>query len=168
MHGKLWGRKSMITDATLTECSVAMQIHAVMRAAYKLEAERIGCAEFPPLRETLEELRESSDCFLVFQQSGSIIGGVSFQRGTDSVDITRLVVSPDHLRQGIATALLSALERRLLPGTRLTVSTAAANVPALSLYKRFGFTAASTSTSEEGIPLLHLCKVSGGCFLQRS
>jgi ribosomal protein S18 acetylase RimI-like enzyme len=157
-HAKFWERKSMITDATPTEYSVAIQIHAVMQAAYTLEAERIGFAEFPPLRESLVELRQSSDSFLVFQQSGSIIGGLSFRRRTDTVAITRLVVSPKHLRQGIATALLSDLESRLFPITRLTVSTAAANTPAISLYKRFGFTTASASTSAEGIPLLHLFK----------
>ena len=152
----------MITDATPAEYSVAIQIHAMMQAAYTLEAERIGCAEFPPLRESVEELRQSSDSFLVFQQSGRIIGGLSFQRGTDTVAITRLFVSPGHLRQGIATALLSELESRLVPMTRLTVSTAATNTPAISLYQRFGFTTASASTSAEGIPLLHLFKAKFG------
>jgi len=148
----------MITDATPTEYAVAIQIHAVMQAAYTLEAERIGSADFPPLRESLEELRQSSDSFLVFQQSGRIIGGLSFRRSADAVAITRLVVSPEHLRQGIATALLSELETRLFPMTRLTVSTAATNAPAISLYERFGFTTAGASTSAEGMPLLHLSK----------
>ena len=158
MEVKFWERKSMITDATPTEYSVAIQIHAMMQAAYTLEAERNGFAEFPPLRESLEELRQSSDSFLVFQQSGRIIGGLSFRRRTDTVAITRLVVGPEHLRQGIATALLSELESRLFPMTRLTVSTAATNTPAISLYNRFGFTTASASASAEGIPLLHLFK----------
>ena len=148
----------MVTEATPTEYSVAIQIHAVMQAAYALEAKRIGFAEFPPLRESLEELRQSSDNFLVFQQSGSIIGGLSYHRETDTVAITRLVVSPEHLRQGIATALLSELESRLFHSARVTVSTAATNGPALSLYKGFGFKTESASTSAEGIPLLHLFK----------
>jgi len=150
----------MISEATPAEYSVAAEIHAVAQAAYALEAERIGFAEFPPLRESLEELRQSSDSFLVFQQSGSIIGGLSYRRGTDTVAITRLVVSPEHLRRGIATALLSELESRVFPIARLTVSTAATNAPAISLYKRFGFKTASASTSAEGIPLLHLFKAS--------
>ena len=99
----------MITEATPAEYSVAAEIHAVMQAAYALEAERIGCAEFPPLRESLEELRQSSDRFLMFQESGNIIGGISYHRRADSVAITRLVVSPEHFREGIASALLSEL-----------------------------------------------------------
>jgi len=148
----------MISEATPAEYSVAAEIHAVAQAAYALEADRIGCAEFPPLCESLDELRQSSDSFLVFQQSGSIIGGLSFHRNTDTVAITRLFVSPGHLRQGIATALLSELESRLFPMTRLTVSTGAANTAAILLYKRFGFTAAGASTSAEGIALVHFFK----------
>ncbi len=141
----------MITEATLAEYSVAAQIHAVAQAAYTLEAERIGCAEFPPLRESLDALRQSSDSFLGFQQSGSIIGALSFDRNTDPVAITRLVVSPAHLRQGIATALLSDLERRLSP-------TAQTNTPAIFLYQRLGYIPAGISNTSEGIPLLHLSK----------
>ena len=40
----------MISEATPAEYSVAAEIHAVAQAAYALEAERIGFAEFPPLR----------------------------------------------------------------------------------------------------------------------
>jgi ribosomal protein S18 acetylase RimI-like enzyme len=148
----------MITEATLAEYSIAAQIHALAQAAYTLEAERIGCAEFPPLRESLDELRRSSDSFLVFQQSGSIIGALSFDRSTDPVAITRLVVSPKHLRQGIATALLADFERRLSPIARFAVSTAQTNTPAVILYRQLGYTTASVSNSTEGIPLLHLTK----------
>jgi hypothetical protein len=72
----------MVTEAILAECGVAAQIHAVVQAAYTLEAERIGYAEFPPLRESLVELRQSSDSFLVFLRAGRIIG-VLFLTGTD-------------------------------------------------------------------------------------
>ena len=148
----------MITEATPAEYSVAAQIHAVAQAAYTLEAERIGCAEFPPLRESLDDLRHSSDRFLVFQQSGSIVGALSFDPSSDPVAITRLVVSPTHLRQGIATALLSELEQRLSSATRLSVSTAQTNTPAVILYQQLGYTTAGISNSSEGIPLLHLSK----------
>ena len=148
----------MITEANPAEYSVAAQIHSVTRAAYALEAERIGCADFPPLRESIDELRESSDSFLVFQQSGNIIGALSFERSADRVTITRLVVSPAHLRQGVATALLAELERRLPPEARLIVSTAQANTPAVLFYERCGFTISTTDRSAEGIPLLHFIK----------
>ena len=148
----------MITEARPSEESVAVQIHAVAQAAYALEAEQIGCTDFPPLHESLDQLRCSSDRFLVFQRSDRIIAALSFHNGVEPVPITRLVVSPVHLRQGIATALLADLERRLPPATRLTVSTARANAPAVALYRQLGYTATGATTSAEGIPLLHLTK----------
>jgi ribosomal protein S18 acetylase RimI-like enzyme len=135
-----------------------VQIHAVTQAAYTLEAERIGCADFPPLRESLNELRDSSDSFLIFQEAGIIVGALSFHRSPEAVDITRLVVSPAHHRKGIATALLAELEQRTSPVARLTVSTALNNTPAVSLYRKLGYVTARISNSAEGIPLLHLTK----------
>ena len=148
----------MISEVKPDEYSVAARIHALAQAAYALEAERIGCAQFPPLRESLEDLRRSSDSFLVFEESGSIVGALSFDRSTDPISITRLVVSPAHLRQGIATGLLCALEQRLSRGARLSVSTAQANIPAVFLYHQLGYVTAGISDTPEGIPLLRLFK----------
>lgn len=149
-----------VAESSLAEAFVVAQIHAVTWAAYACEAALIGidCAKFPPSREPLEELRQSSDSFLTFHEAGSIIGALSFNRSTHPVVITRLVVSPAHLRQGIATALLAKLVRQLSPGEHLTVSTAQANAPAVSLYRRFGFRITHVSNSAEGIPLVHLTK----------
>lgn len=148
----------MITEAALSEDSVAEQIHALSTAAYTLEADRIGCVNFPPLRETIEELRQSSDRFLAFQRAGRIVGVLSFDRSADCVTISRLVVSLAHLRQGIATALLTSLEERIPRGARLSVSTATANTAAVLLYQRLGYAIVRVSISAEGIPLTQLAK----------
>ncbi len=148
----------MITEATPAEDPIAAQIYALAQAAYTLEAKQIGCADFPPLRESLDDLRRSSDSFLVFRLSAEIVGALSFTRSANSLVITRLVVSPAHLRRGIATALHTRLEGMLASGVRFTVSTAQSNTPAIALYHRLGYTEASFSTSAEGIPLLHLIK----------
>lgn len=147
-----------VAEASLAEASEAAQIHAVAQEAYALEASLIGCAGFPPLNESLEDLSRSGDTFLGFRKEGRIVGSLSFDGRTDSVVITRLVVSPNHLRQGIATALLTELMSRLLHVDSVSVSTAQANAPALSLYRRFGFRTKSVSDSTEWISLVHLTK----------
>jgi ribosomal protein S18 acetylase RimI-like enzyme len=154
----LENEQSMIIEVVPTEDFIAAQIHAVAQVAYMLEAEWIGCTNFPPLRQSLDQLQQSSDRFLVFQESGNIIGVLSFDSSTDSIVITRLVVSPARLRQGIATALILALERKLPQATDLAVSTAEANTAAIHFYERHGFTAVTHSRSVEGIPLLHFTK----------
>jgi ribosomal protein S18 acetylase RimI-like enzyme len=147
-----------IAEVSVAHASVAAEIHAVSQAAYTLEAKQIGCADFPPLRESLAQLQQSPDRFLGFQQSGRIVALLSFACSADALAITRLVVDPAFQRQGIATALLADLERRFPLASRWTVSTAARNQPAVQLYQRLGFTTAHATTSAEGIRLLHLTK----------
>ena len=148
----------MITEARIGEYFVAVQIHAVVQAAYAFEAESIGCPDFPPLRESRDELQRSSDVFLVYQRVGIIVAALSFDRDGDTVEITRLVVSPSHHRQGIATALLNEFEQRFPSGVRLIVSTAQANTAAVGLYRGLGYEEAGIATSPEGIALIRFIK----------
>lgn len=152
-----FSQRTMVVQLTTLDAAIAAAIQAVAQAAYALEAERIGCADFPPLRESVEDLRQSADRFLIFQQAGGIAGALSFDATAAPVVITRLVVDPAHLRQGIATSLLTALER-LLPEAAFSVSTAQANAPALALYRRWGFVTDSFHGSPEGIPLIRLSR----------
>ena len=70
--------------------------------------------------------------FLVFRRAGAIVAALSYCRLISAVTVTRLVVHPAYLRQGIATALLIELEQRI-SATIVYVSTAAANLPAVQL-----------------------------------
>ena len=148
----------MVSEVDIRNGDASAEVHAVCQAAYALEAERITCADFPPLRESLEELRTSTDRFLVYT-SGSITGALSFDDGAiGEVAITRLVVRPARLRQGIATALLRELERVINRPTRIVVSTAETNVPAVALYEKSGYGITARWISAEGIPLISLEK----------
>jgi ribosomal protein S18 acetylase RimI-like enzyme len=148
----------MIGEGNLTDEACVAQIHAVSQAAYTLEAERIGCANFPPLQESLADLRQNTDCFLVFRQDDGIVGVLSYARRSRPVVITRLVVSPTHLRQGIASSLLAHLEQQFPADAWLSVSTAEANSVAVLLYRRAGYLPTHVTTSPEGLSLVHFTK----------
>ena len=150
----------MIAEESLSQHAVAAQVHAVAQAAYAVEAGRIGCPDFPPLRESLAQLGRSGDRLLVHRKCGSVAGALTFVQDAGAVDITRLVVSPPHFRQGVATALLAHLERLLPPGA-VTVSTARRNSPAVALYRRLGYSVSGASISPEGIELLYFTKTCG-------
>src|SRR5688572_27448850 len=116
-----------MTIATITpaEEAVARELHALLQEAYTREAEQIGAERFPPLEETVEDLQRSPDTFLGARWCDALIGALSFTAGSaHAVTITRLVVHPAHFRTGIATALLNALEKRVVPATIITVRTA--------------------------------------------
>ena len=103
----------MITLANIREPSVAGQIHALQQAAYAVEAQLIGCRDFPPLRETADDLRRSLDSFSVCLIDDCPVGCLSYRLDEGMAEITRLIVSPGHFRRGIASSLLRGLETRL-------------------------------------------------------
>jgi len=112
----------------------------LQRAAYAVEAELIGFDGIPALHESAEELRDCGESFLGLDDEVGLAGAVSWTRlPDDTLDICRLVVHPRAHRLGIASALLDSLDR-VEPAHRVVVSTGTANHPALSLYRRRGFT----------------------------
>ena len=139
---------------------------ALQRASYAVEAQLIGAAELPPMRETPEQLRACRETFLGARREGRLVGAVSFRRAGGTVDIHRLVVDPGAFRGGVATALLDALEAREAGATHWTVGTGAANAPARALYERRGFEATEERVVPGGIRWVRLDRA-GGTALSR-
>ena len=151
-------QRFLIKVADIQESSVASQVHALQQAAYLVESQRIGCADFPPLHESLQTLQQSTDSFLVFIDAGRIVGALSFEIAGNCVTVTRLVVSPDRFRRGIASALLTALEGRLAAASTLCATTGDLNKPAVRAYEKKGYRTISRLVSPEGIALRRLQK----------
>ena len=104
----------------------------VQRRAYRVEARLLDTTDFPPLRETIDEIDVEAPIGFVYVIDDDIVGAVTIADGT----ITRLVVDPAYFRQGIAQSLLHHVIKR---HQARHVMTGARNLPALSLYTRFGF-----------------------------
>ena len=111
----------------------------VQRAAYAVEAELIGFDGIPALRETAAELAASSETVLGRFVDDILVAAVGYERTGDELELCRLVVDPGAFRDGLAGALLDAVDAAE-PGIAVThVSTGTANEPALRLYGRRGF-----------------------------
>ena len=149
--------EGLIVEQALADSALVQQVHAVAQAAYAREAALLGCADFHPLRESLATLRRSTERLLAFLRAERVLGALTFEADGRELEITRLVVDPAAHRQGIASALLAALEQRH-PRTEFVVSTAQANAPALALYRRHGFVCFEERRSPEGIALVRLRK----------
>ncbi|MEU2389946.1 GNAT family N-acetyltransferase [Streptomyces sp. NPDC007369] len=121
--------------------ATAAAVHRIGRAAYAVEAELIGFDGIPALSESLAELRERPLSWLgAGPEEGPLAGFLAWEREPDgSVCVDRLCVDPAWFRRGVASVLLRALLDGVPADRPVTVSTGAANAPAVALYERFGF-----------------------------
>jgi ribosomal protein S18 acetylase RimI-like enzyme len=120
--------------------TVAQQIHAIRMAAYRQEAELLGLDRFPPLERGVDDILSSEEEFVGAFEGESLAGVLSVCPDEEGrgVSISSLVVHPTFQGRGLGRALVETVIERHGAG-EITVQTAAANTPALTLYSRFGF-----------------------------
>jgi ribosomal protein S18 acetylase RimI-like enzyme len=137
---------------------VTLDIYAVWQAAYRFEAKLLGVDCFPPLALKPIDLQQSDSMYRGIEILGRLVGAIGYEKIDDRCQITALIVLPQWHRRGIATALLIDL---LVEVTSATVSTAAANYPAIALYNKFGFVEIDRMvTGAESIEIIHFQKTS--------
>ncbi|MEU7554131.1 GNAT family N-acetyltransferase [Streptomyces sp. NPDC044571] len=126
----------------LADDATATAVHRIGRAAYAVEAQLIGFDGIPALRESLAELRRRPLHWRgAVAAGGELAGFLAWEdEPGGSVCLDRLCVDPAWFRRGVASLLLRHLLTEALPGRRITVTTGAANTPAVTLYERLGFT----------------------------
>ncbi|MEZ4580509.1 MAG: GNAT family N-acetyltransferase [Caldilineaceae bacterium] len=119
---------------------VANRIHAVQMAAYAQEAALLGATDFPPLRRTVADIRADDARYVGALVETTLAGVIWIETEGNPLQATiaGLVVAPAYQRRGIARRLLRHV-LHAVPGQTFTVSTGAANLPALALYTVFGF-----------------------------
>ncbi len=122
-----------------TQHGVAEEIHRVLQASYQVEGRLLGIEDFPPLRRTVEEIRCATTTFHGMRVEAELAAVAELEATSgDSAHINSFVVHARFFRRGLGRTLLLSLQG-LSPLARLTVSTAAANEPALALYTQSGF-----------------------------
>jgi len=146
-----------IREIDIRHAREAAAVWNVQQPAYRIEAELIGFADLPPLRETVEQLQACGETFYGFFEGDELRGAISCEREEEHVRICRMVVHPEHFRKGIAGRLL----RHLLsnhPAPKTVVTTGAANTPAINLYLAHGFNRTRNERVGPGLELTWLEK----------
>lgn len=148
----------MIKELDISQIRIATEILAIQRLSYKIEAERIGFWELPPLKETALDLQQSEELFYGYFVGTELGGVISVQIEAGVLDICRLFVHPDHFRKGIGKQLLNYAQADLRGFTAVSVSTATDNIPAIELYQKNGFSKLKQVQTKEGLQLTFLRK----------
>jgi len=143
--------------------ALAHQIYRLQQAAYTVERDLIDYPDFPPLHVTAQDIQQEAADFLGAWVDGAwvdgaLVGVLSFATTATCLDIERLIVHPQAFRRGIASALLHAVEGYARAAGQLTVSTAAKNLPAVSLYQKHGYQLTQRTTLADGLELVHFFK----------
>lgn len=146
-----------IAHLDLRDPSLAAQVHDVGVRAYRVEAQLIGFEQIPALQETVEQMQARPLRWTAaLSPGGHVLAFVAWQvldHGT--LDLDRVCVAPEAFRRGLATALVTHVVEAVDP-PRVTVSTGAANAPALALYERLGFRRTGLVEPVPGLQLAQL------------
>ncbi len=131
----------MIIDLLLDHEDTVHQIWRLQQVAYRLEAERIGFSEIPPLLDTYETLSQCGETFFgEVDEDGELQGAIGIiSEVTGTMTITRMMVQPANFRKGIAGRLIQYVLDFHMDTPLFIVSTGTRNIPAFTLYLKYGF-----------------------------
>lgn len=134
------------------------ELWSLQHKAYRLEAEIIGFRDIPPLLETRDMLsRVTEEFYGCFDETEELLGAVAVtQESPGKLTVTRMMVSPDHFRQGVAGRLLEFIFARYAEMEQFIVSTGKLNLPAVTLYTKHGFIPVGSEEVVPGVELLEL------------
>lgn len=152
----------VIQRLDLSDAETAEELWALQHAAYRHEANLIGVADLPPLQDTVKTLQSCGETFYgYYADDGTLAGAVSTEHEPEgNLVICRMMVHPDHFRQGIGQSLVGHVLSVAPSGTEVSVTAEVRNMPAIRLYERCGFQAAGTLDPAPGITMIrYLTKI---------
>ena len=112
--------------------------------------------DFPSLGRTVGNIQESRTIFVGLFEKDTLVAIAEIDTNCQGLAINSFFVDPAYFRNGYGGQLLHHILNETDCNTAV-VETAAANLPALSLYSKYGFTRKDHWETSEGIPRVELC-----------
>lgn len=129
----------MIKKINIKDIKTAKHVLDVQIASYKIEAEIIGFFEIPPLKDTIDSLKECGEIFYGYHIDDVLVGIISFKIIENVLNIHRVAVHPRFFRMGIAGKLVGYVEVLESNIYKVVVCTGKENLPAVNLYLKNGY-----------------------------
>ena len=128
----------MIKKLNNSDIEISRKIHSVFQNSYKIEAELLNVADFPPLKRTLNDYKNSETEFYGYWKNEEISAIIELERIEQTTEIHSLVVEPNFFRQGLAKKLMTYILQEF-DSNVFYVETGLKNKPAIQLYQKFTF-----------------------------
>jgi ribosomal protein S18 acetylase RimI-like enzyme len=147
-----------LSIVTAEACDLG-ELLGLQKLAYRSEAEIYGDFDIPPLRETLDEIRENAKTSVILKavKNGKTVGSVRGFEKDGTCFIGRLIVHPEHQNRGIGGRLLTEIQKRF-EGARFELFTGHKSEKNLALYEKHGFHRFKTERASEKLMLVYLEK----------
>lgn len=160
--GRKRGTPLRVTDLDHRDAEEARRIQRLTTAAYRVEGDLLGVADFPPARRTVDSIRTADTRFVALRERDSLLAIAELEETADeTLHIAGLTVHPSLFRRGLGGELLRAILERA-GARRVTVSTGEENLPAIRLYERHGFRVAEHWTAPGKIAMVTLARDASG------
>jgi len=159
------GYRMGIVGIEIQRREAAEEVWELQHPAYRVEAALIGVPDLPPLQDTIQSLQACGETFVGYRnEEGDLVGVVAYERiRSNEYTLSRMMVHPDFMRQGIGTLLLEhLLTTEKLKSCVWSVTAEIRNLPAIALYERFGFARRMTFSPIEGIEMVKLIRLPSG------
>jgi len=140
----------MIQKLNHTNVDVAQKIKNIFQISYAVEAGLLGAIDFPPLTRSLADFLKSETDFYGYFRGNELAAVTEIKSENNNTHIQSLVVDPYYFRQGIGKKLVAFIFETYNT-TFFSVETGFANIPAILLYKKFGFIETKQWDTDHGI-----------------
>ncbi|TMM53912.1 GNAT family N-acetyltransferase [Maribacter algarum] len=128
----------MIQELNHKDVLVARKIRSLFQVSYAVEADLLNAIDFPPLKRSLANFLKSSTGFYGYFENNELAAVAEIENKNNNTHIQSLVVDPYYFRQGIGKKLVAFVFDTYNTPT-FSVETGLTNLPAIALYKKFGF-----------------------------
>ncbi|MFK7814527.1 MAG: GNAT family N-acetyltransferase [Maribacter sp.] len=147
----------MIQKLEHTNVITAEKIRVIFQASYAIEAALLKAIDFPPLQRSLANFLKSETNFFGYFQDDKLAAVIEIKSENNHTHIQSLVVDPEYFRQGIGEKLITFIFK-IFNTSVYSVETGLANIPAIALYKKLGFTESKQWDTNHGVRKIQFIK----------
>jgi len=147
----------VIQEAKYEDLRVILELQ---KKAFERVAIKTNNPNIAPMTQTQKQIEEEfkKGLFLKYEDNGKIVGSVrAYVTSEGACHIGRLITESDYQNQGIGTALMKEIEKRLCDSQYFEIFTGEDFPNVINLYKKIGYRVTHTE-SMDSVPMVFMRK----------